>query len=253
VAKDTHKWILASASPRRKEILTRLGLHFLIDPSSSPEPERRIREHPGRYAIRVARMKAEEVAERHSSGLIISADTIVVIKDQILGKPADRAEARSMLRALSGRWHEVLSGICLLDCGQRRTRAALGHSRVHFRRLALDEIEWYLDSGEQRDKAGAYGIQGRASLFIDRIEGCYFNIVGFPIAAFLKLCHAWHIHLIDDLRLTIENDVDFNRQPSILLAPAQLFAQESEKSVPKREHQAKRGLSSADFHAILLL
>jgi septum formation protein len=198
-------WILASASPRRKEILNRLGLHFLIDPSRSPEPERGIREQPGRYAIRAARMKAEEVSERHSSGLIISADTIVVVKDQILGKPANREDARTMLRALSGRWHEVLSGICLLDCGRRRTRSALGCSRVHFRRLTSDEIEWYLDSGEQRDKAGAYGIQGRASLFIDRIEGCYFNIVGFPIAAFVKLCRAWNINLIDDLRLTIDD------------------------------------------------
>jgi septum formation protein len=193
------KWILASASPRRKEILSRLRLHFLIDPSKSPEPDRRTREHPGSYAVRLARIKAEEVAERHSSGLIISADTIVVVKDQILGKPANRADARRMLRALSGRWHEVLSGICLLDCGQRRTRAALSRSRVHFRRLTSDEIEWYLNSGEQRDKAGAYGIQGRAALFIDRIEGCYFNIVGFPIADFLKLCRAWKIDLTKHL------------------------------------------------------
>jgi septum formation protein len=150
-------------------------------------------------------MKAKEVAERHSSGLIISADTIVVVNNQILGKPADRADARRMLRALSGRWHEVLSGLCLFDCGTRRSRAALSRSRVHFRSLASDEIEWYLDSGEQHDKAGAYGIQGRAALFIDRIEGCYFNIVGFPIAAFLDLCRAWNIDLIDDLRFTIDD------------------------------------------------
>ena len=193
------KWILASASPRRKEILSRLGLRFLIDPSKSPEPERRIHEYPGSYAVRVARMKAQEVADRHSSGLIISADTIVVVEDQTLGKPADRADARRMLRALSGRWHEVLSGICLLDCGQRRIRATLSRSRVHFRRLTSDEIEWYLNSGEQRDKAGAYGIQGRAALFIDRIEGCYFNIVGFPIADFLKLCRALRIDLTQHL------------------------------------------------------
>ena len=193
------RWILASASPRRKEILSRLGLDVLVDPSRSIEPERRAGEDPGRYAMRMARIKAEEVAQRHRSGLIISADTIVVIGDQILGKPVDRADARRMLRALSGRWHEVLSGICLLDCRQRCIRTALGRSRVHFRRLASNEIDWYLDSGEQHDKAGAYGIQGRAALFIDRIEGCYFNIVGFPIAAFLKLCHAWNIDLIKHL------------------------------------------------------
>jgi septum formation protein len=195
----TPPWILASASPRRKAILSRLGLHFLVDPGRSPEPERRIGESPERYALRMARVKAKEVSERHRSGLIISADTIVVIKGQVLGKPANRAEARRMLRVLSGRWHEVLSGVCLLDCSQRRIRSALGRSRVHFRKLASNEIEWYLDSGEQQDKAGAYGIQGRAALFIDRIEGCYFNVVGFPIAAFLKLCHAWNIDLTKHL------------------------------------------------------
>ncbi len=198
--KKKPRWILASASPRRKEILSRLGLEFLVDPSRSIEPERRAGEDPRRYAMRMARIKAEEVAERHRSGLIISADTIVVVGDQILGKPVDRADARRMLRALSSRWHEVLSGICLLDCRQRRIRTALGRSRVHFRRLALNEIDWYLNSGEQHDKAGAYGIQGRAALFIDRIEGCYFNIVGFPIAAFMKLCQAWNVDLIDDLK-----------------------------------------------------
>ncbi len=105
-----------------------------------------------------------------------------------------------MLRQLSGRWHEVLSGICIVDCSRRRTRSGFGRSRVHFRRLSAEDIEWYLDTGEHRDKAGGYGVQGYASLFIDRIEGCYFNIVGFPITAFYRLCRDLGIDLIRHLK-----------------------------------------------------
>lgn len=133
-------------------------------------------------------MKAGAVAARHDSGLVIGVDTIVVLGKSILGKPQTRAEARSMLQRLSGRWHEVLSGICLIDCNLRRMRSDFSRSRVHFRRLSPEDIVWYLKTGEHRDKAGAYGVQGYASLFIDRIEGCYFNIVGFPIVTFEKLC-----------------------------------------------------------------
>lgn len=182
------KWILASASPRRSEILSNLGLTFLVDPCGTPEPARNPHESPSRYAARVAILKAEAVSRRHKSGLVIAADTIVVSGNSILGKPESRDDAQSMLRSLSGRWHEVLSGICLLDIARKRIHSDCIRSRVHFRRLSIAEIEWYLDREEYRDKAGAYGVQGYASLFIDRIEGCFFNIVGFPVAAFEKLC-----------------------------------------------------------------
>ncbi len=182
------KWILASASPRRKMILRRLGVHFSVDPSGIQEPDRISNEKPFRYAIRIARLKAEETAKRHRSGIVLAADTIVVLDDAVLGKPAGKSEAAWMLRRLSGRWHEVVSGVCLLDCSKRRAYSASNRTRVHFRRLAPAEIEWYLKSGEHRDKAGAYGAQGRAAIFIDAIEGCFFNVVGFPIAAFEKLC-----------------------------------------------------------------
>ncbi len=199
------KWILASASPRRSEILNRLGMQFHVDPSGIQEPPRKSDEAPVQYAVRVARLKALEAAKRHTSGLVLSADTIVVLGNSILVKPGTRAEARSMLKKLSGRWHEVLSGICILDCKLHRIRSAFSRSRVHFRQLSPAEIEWYLDSGEYRDKAGAYGAQGHASLFIDRIEGCYFNIVGFPIAAFGKLCRRAGIDLIRDLKFEIRD------------------------------------------------
>jgi septum formation protein len=180
--------------------LRQLGLVFDIDPCRDPEPPQKPRESPSRYVTRVARLKAASVARRHPDGRIIAADTIVVADDAIMGKPADRADAEAMLRRLNGRWHEVLTGLCLTDAeagsgsdsektpDSRRTVSASTRSRVHFRRMSTAEIAWYLDTGEYRDKAGAYGIQGFASLFIDRIEGCYFNIVGFPVSTFARLC-----------------------------------------------------------------
>ncbi len=188
-------WILASASPRRREILRGLGLRFRIRPSTVPEPPRRPGETPQRYAIRAARLKCREVSNHRCSGIVIGADTVVVLRDRIVGKPCSRAEASAMLRSLSGRWHEVITGICLLDCSTREERSASSTSRVHFRRVKPAEIRWYLDTGEYEDKAGAYAIQGFASLFIDRIEGCYFNIVGFPIATFEQICRRFGIGL----------------------------------------------------------
>jgi septum formation protein len=193
------RWILASSSPRRRDILSRMGIRFHVVPSNMPEPARKGGETPTRYAVRAACLKTKAVAETHQSGLILGADTIVVVGDRILGKPSSRAQARAMLKSLSGRWHEVISGICLKNCSTQRTCSAYSRSRVHFRRLSSAEIEWYLKTGEYRDKAGAYGAQGYAALFIDRIEGCYFNIVGFPIAVFEKLCRRMGVNLTAEM------------------------------------------------------
>jgi septum formation protein len=197
------KWILASASPRRREILGKIGIPFSVDSVGIPEPQRRARETPARYALRLARLKAQSVAPKYATGLVLAADTIVVLGNRIFAKPGSRAEARSMLKSLSGRWHEVVSGVCLLDCRAQHAYSTFSRSRVHFRRLSPGEIEWYLKTGEYRDKAGAYGVQGFASLFIDRIEGCYFNIVGFPVAAFEKLCRKAGVNIISDLKFQI--------------------------------------------------
>lgn len=197
--KNSSEWILASASPRRKEILQLLGLTFCIEPSHIPEPDIQSDESPSRYVIRIARLKAREIARKHSTGMIVSADTVVVLKNRVLGKPVSKEDAKTMLSRLSGRWHEVYSGLCLFDCAQRRSRADISCSKVHFRRLTPSDIEWYLNTNEYRDKAGAYAVQGYASLFIDRIEGCYFNIVGFPVAVFEKLCRKSGICLQDHL------------------------------------------------------
>jgi septum formation protein len=104
-----------------------------------------------------------------------------------------------MLEELSGRWHEVVTGLSLCDCASGRTRSAFSSSRVHFRRLRKREIDWYLDTGEYADKAGAYAVQGYAALFIDRIEGCYFNVVGFPVATFDRLCRRMGFDLVASL------------------------------------------------------
>jgi septum formation protein len=180
--------VLASASPRRRELLAAIGIDPIIDPSTLSEPDRNPGESPASYVMRAARGKAREVAGRHPAGMIVGADTIVVVHDRILGKPASARDAARMLRMLSGRWHEVFTGVCIIQNGTGRSAAAHSRSRVHMRRLLQTDLDWYLSTGEYLDKAGAYAIQGYASLFIDRIEGCYFNIVGFPIFTFALLC-----------------------------------------------------------------
>jgi septum formation protein len=178
--------VLASASPRRRELLAAIGMDPIIDPSTLPEPERRPGESPASYAVRAARGKAREVARRHPGKIIVGADTIVVVRNRFLGKPDSARDAARMLKMLSGRWHQVFTGVCVIE--GERSASAHSCSRVHMKRLLRHEVDWYLSAGEYADKAGAYGIQGGASLFIDRIEGCYFNIVGFPIYAFARLC-----------------------------------------------------------------
>lgn len=191
-----HQFILASASPRRREILRRLGVRFLVDPSSADEPEPAPGEGPVKHALRLARFKAREVRKRHSSGIVIGADTIVTCGRKILGKPRSARDARSMLRCLGGRWHEVITGVCLIDAASGKTRSAYSRSRVHIRRLTGNEIDWYLATGEYRDKAGAYAIQGHGALLVDRLEGCYYNVVGFPVVTFLILCRRLGVRLI---------------------------------------------------------
>jgi septum formation protein len=180
-------------------------MKFSVHPSGIEEPGRNANEKPSRYAIRIAQLKAKEVAQKRASGIVLAADTIVVLGDSILGKPSGEKDAALMLRRLSGRWHEVISGICLLDCATHQIHSAFSRTRVHFRRLAPAEIVWYLKSGEHQDKAGAYGAQGLASIFIDRIEGCFFNVVGFPIAAFEQLCRKSGINLLSELNLPKKN------------------------------------------------
>jgi septum formation protein len=175
------KFILASASPRRKNLLRAAGFKFRAR-SSSAEPPPRLGESPAAYARRAARAKALSVAGATPAGaLVLGADTIVVAGNQILGKPADAADAARMVRRLSGRVHRVVTGVCLVRAPRRVVALRHETTRVRFRKLSEAEIREYVESGEPLDKAGAYGIQGRASKFIRGIEGCYFNVVGLPV------------------------------------------------------------------------
>lgn len=170
--------VLASQSPRRAEILGNAGIFFLVRAANIDE-QRRPEESGEEYARRMAREKAEAVSAEDGE-LVLGADTVVCIDGQVLGKPRDAEDAKRMLTLLSGRWHEVITGICIHSASD--TIVDLARTRVHFVSLSPSEIEQYVASGEPFDKAGAYAIQGLASKYIDRIEGCYFNVVGLPVS-----------------------------------------------------------------------
>jgi septum formation protein len=178
--------ILASASPRRAELLAAAGFAFTVRPAHVDETIR-LGEDPTSYALRVAGEKAARVLEqcRESGSLVLGADTVVVAGGRIMGKPADDADARSMLKALSGAVHEVHSGVAVYS--KTRSSGEVVTTRVHILPLTADEIEWYIGTGEPWGKAGAYAIQGRAARFVDWIEGSWSNVVGLPIATVHRL------------------------------------------------------------------
>lgn len=180
--------ILASASPRRAELLRSAGFAFEVVPAGVDETPRR-GEEPRDYALRIALEKARaSLATRPGSALpLLAADTVVVAGGQILGKPADTADARRMLRLLSGSVHEVHTGVVLLLRRGPTPRSEVVTTRVRFVPMTNEEIDWYVASGEPEGKAGAYAIQGRAARFIDWIEGSWSNVVGLPIAAVYRL------------------------------------------------------------------
>ena len=176
--------ILASASPRRAELLRNAGINFAVDPAHVPE-QPLDSEPPMDYARRLAREKALAVFARHRDEMILGADTIVVIDEHLLEKPADIRDAVRMLRLLAGRTHEVITGVCLVAPGFERTETEM--TRVTFSELSDDEIAAYIHTGEAMDKAGAYGIQGIASRWVTSITGDYFNVVGLPVARVYRL------------------------------------------------------------------
>lgn len=182
---------LASTSPRRRDLLRRLGLRFqVMTPVASEKPEavgHRAGSHPARYAVACAKAKALSVAGRVGTGIVIGVDTVVVCGKQILGKPRSKAEARKMLNMLSGRAHSVISGVAVIMMPERRVLTASETTEVSFRKLGSDEIEQYIAGPEPYDKAGAYGIQEQAGIFVSRVSGCLLNVVGLPVPLLLEL------------------------------------------------------------------
>lgn len=189
------KLVLASNSPRRKDLLQGLGVRFSVDPADVDE-----RPLPGEppidTALRLAREKASVASKRAGAGIVIAADTIVVIDGAVLGKPADPADAERMLRLLSGREHLVITGLAVVDPATGKTRDRAARTRVWFRDLLPSEIAAYVASGEPMDKAGAYGIQEKGALLVRKIDGCYFNVVGLPLSMLAEMLAEFGICLL---------------------------------------------------------
>jgi septum formation protein len=177
--------ILASASPRRRELLTQAGYSFSVEASSVVEL-RHPEEDAIRFATRLAREKAQDVFSRHSSALVLGADTVVVCDREVMGKPADAADAVRMLGLLSGRTHHVVTGVAVV-WGVDAAEVAAEVTQVTMRTLSPREISGYVATSDPMDKAGAYAIQGYAGRWIPRISGCYFNVVGLPLALVASL------------------------------------------------------------------
>lgn len=177
---------LASQSPRRKVLLRQIGLTFSVRISAAPETMLD-HETPEHNAKRIALSKARKVAKSVKRGIVIGADTIVVLKGRILGKPRSRSEAKLMLRSLSGRMHTVYTAFALVDVEYGKHVVDIEKTKVWFRKLSESEIVEYVASGSPMDKAGAYGIQDDyGAVFVERVEGCFYNVVGFPLTRFYK-------------------------------------------------------------------
>jgi septum formation protein len=179
--------ILASASPRRAELLRAAGIDFDVMPANVDETVH-ASETPNAYVRRVAEAKARAFAGRAGGRIVLAADTTVVIDGEMLGKPIDDQDAKRMLGLLSGRCHDVITGVTVLVGAEMTTRVT--STSVEFAHLTEHEIDWYLATGEPRDKAGAYAIQGYASRFVTRIDGSYSNVVGLPVALVIEMFKA---------------------------------------------------------------
>lgn len=176
--------ILASSSPRRKILLKQIGLKFKVIPSHIAEVTAPT-QTPSENAKRIALEKAIKIAEQIKEGIIIGADTIVVLDRKIMNKPKSKEDAKQMLKTLSGREHSVYTGVSLVNASNRKHIEFVEETKVRFRKLEEEEIKEYIESGSPMDKAGAYGIQDDfGAVFVEKINGCFYNVVGFPLARF---------------------------------------------------------------------
>lgn len=174
--------ILASASPRRKELLRQIGLKFQVEPSDYEE-NIGSQSDPHELARSLSLGKASLVAQKHRNALVIAADTFIVFEGKILGKPHTAADATEMLKTINGKPHSVITGFTIIDSNSKRTVSKSVETKVYLKKLNSSEIDTYVKSKEPLDKAGAYAIQGLGSVIVERIEGDYFNVVGLPLSA----------------------------------------------------------------------
>lgn len=191
--RETADIVLASGSPRRRELLGLTGAAFRVEPSAVEEPEPDADEPPGGYALRMARLKARDVAKANPGSYVLGADTVVAVGGMILGKPRDEADARRMLAMLSGREHAVVTGCCLIGPDGEVAWELAPVSKVTFARLTEEAMAAYAATGEPLDKAGSYAIQGLGAFMIAGIEGSYTNVVGLPLAEVVEILRTYGV------------------------------------------------------------
>lgn len=187
--------ILASASPRRRSLLADLGLQFEVKHPSFDEEEV-VAENPAELVEKLAKAKAETVALEYPRSLVVGADTVVVLEGEVLGKPEDEDHAVDMLSRLSGRTHQVYTGVAIVHRQSGRERVEHECTQVTFGRFDRQTLLRYVQSGEPMDKAGAYGIQGLGATLVERVEGCYFNVVGLPLFRFSRMLGEMGLRII---------------------------------------------------------
>ncbi|ADG83385.1 Maf family protein [Thermincola potens] len=187
--------ILASASPRRRELLDAVGLPYKVQVSAIDEKIPAAMT-PADTAMNLALQKAQNVAGKFASGIVIGADTIVVLNGHVLGKPKDKTDAVNMLQALRGTTHQVITGLAVIDAEDGKTVQAFEETEVCFKNISDDDINAYVATGEPMDKAGAYGIQGLGGLFVAGIRGCYFNVVGLPIPLLAEILKGFGVDIL---------------------------------------------------------
>lgn len=189
------KIILASASPRRKEILKNAGLDFRVD-AGDYEEDLSLKLKPHELARFLSREKAKAVAARHKDSLVIAADTFILYKKDILGKPHTKAEAKRMLVMLNNKTHSVITGFTIIDTATGKKISRSIETKVTFKKLVAKEIDSYVETGEPLDKAGAYAIQGLGALLVKKIDGDYLNVIGLPLAALADCLKKFGIELL---------------------------------------------------------
>ncbi len=187
--------ILASASPRRKELLEKIGLKFEAEPSDYEEylPSEG---EPHELAKKLSLEKAERVARRHKKAIVIAADTFLVFRGKLLGKPRNEAEAKEMLKALNGMSHSVITGFTIVDTDNKKILTKSVETKIYLRKLTAKEIDAYVKSKEPLDKAGAYAIQGLGSVIVEKIEGDYFNVIGLPLSALAESLKEFGVRIL---------------------------------------------------------
>jgi septum formation protein len=191
------KIILASKSPRRKNLLKQIGLKFETDVSEIDE-NKFPHLSPENLAKELSKAKAEKVSNRHKNAIIIAADTLIVLNKEIIGKPKSAKDAVKMLKKLSGKTHMVITGFTVFDTKTKKEITKIVKSKVRFKKMTKEEIDAYVKSGEPMDKAGGYGVQDKAAVFIEEIEGDFFNVVGLPIFSLYQVLKKFDINITED-------------------------------------------------------